>query len=127
LHQHLSQIVLGFFVHILGVVSDDRLGNGSTDCVDLCSDTSTLDSDADIQGREFVLTDDQNRLENLQAKDFGLNILDGLSIDLDEPPALLSKGNSGSRLLPEVETNKSKGQNLFHERKPIQQISNNHI
>jgi hypothetical protein len=103
LHKSLSQFVLGFFIDILGVVSDNRLGNGSSDCVDLCCDTSTLNSDTDIQGGEFLLTNDQNGLKSLQTKDFGLHKFDRLSIDLDESPALLSKGNSSSRLFPEVE------------------------
>lgn len=83
------------------MVGNDRLGNGGTNGIDLCRDTSTLDSDTDIESREFVLSNNQDRLENLQTKDLGLDVLNWLSIDLDQSPALLSKGNSGSRLLPE--------------------------
>ena len=100
-NQSLSQFILGALVNILGVVSNDGLGNSSSDGVDLSGDTSTLDSDADIEVGELVLSNDQDRLENLQAKSFWLNILNRLSIDLDKTPTLLGKSNGGGGLFPE--------------------------
>jgi hypothetical protein len=96
----LFQLILGALIDILGVVGNDGLGNGSSDSVDLSSNTSTLDSDADIQIRELVLTQDQDGFKDLQTKDFGLDVLNGLSIDLDESPTLLGECNSGCCLLP---------------------------
>lgn len=83
------------------MVGDDGLGNGRSDSVDLCGDTSTLYSDADIEVGELVLSDDKNRLENLQSHDLGLDVLNRLSINLDETPSLFSEGDSGGRLFPE--------------------------
>lgn len=82
------------------MVSNDGLGNGCSDSVDLCGDTSTLHSDADIEVGELVLSDDKNRLENLQSHDLGLNVLNRLSINLDETPSLFGEGNGGGRLFP---------------------------
>jgi len=82
------------------VVGNDRLGDGGPDGVDLCSDTSTFDTDTDVQVGELVLSQDQDRFEDLKAHALRLDVLDRLSIDLDETPALLGKGNSGCRLFP---------------------------
>ena len=82
------------------MVGDDGLGNGCSDGVDLCGDTSTLYSDANIEVGELVLSEDKNRLENLQSHDFGLDVLNRLSINLDETPSLFSERDSGGRLFP---------------------------
>ena len=83
------------------MVCDDGLGNGCPDGVDLCGDTSTLNPDADIEVGELVLSDDKNRLENLQSHNLRLDVLNRLSINLDETPSLFSEGDSGGRLFPE--------------------------
>lgn len=82
------------------MVCDDGLGDSCSDGVDLSSDTSTLNSDANIQIGELVLSEDKNRFEYLQSHDFGLDVLNRLSIDLDETPSLLGKCDSGGGLLP---------------------------
>ena len=94
------QFVLGTLINIFGVVSDDGLGNGRSDSVDLGSHTSSLDADTDVKVCKLVLSKDKNGLECLQAKGFGLDILNGLSIDLDETTSLLGECASGGGLLP---------------------------
>jgi hypothetical protein len=86
------------------VVSDDRLGDGCSDGVDLCGDTSTLHSDADIEVGELFLSEDKNGFENLQSHDLGLDVLDRLAINLDETPSLFSERDGGGRLFPEKST-----------------------
>ena len=83
------------------MVRDDGLGDGCSDGVDLCGDTSTLDSDSDIEVGELVLSEDKDRFEDLQSHDLGLDVLNRLSINLDETPSLFSEGNGGGRLFPE--------------------------
>jgi hypothetical protein len=101
-NQNLSQFILRALVHVLGVVCNNRLGNGGTDSVDLRSDTSTLDTDADIKIGELVLSDNQNGLEDLEAEDFRLDVLNRLTIDLDETTALLCECNSSCCLFPMI-------------------------
>ena len=66
----------------------------------MCSDTSTLNSDTNIEVGELVLSEDKNRFENLQSHDLGLDILDRLSVDLDETPSLFGECDGGGRLFP---------------------------
>jgi len=82
------------------VIRNDGLSDGCPDGVNLSGDTSTLHSDADIEVGELVLSEDKNWFEDLQSHDFGLDVLDRLSIDLDETPSLFGKGHGGGRLLP---------------------------
>lgn len=82
------------------MVCDDGLGNGCPDSVDLCGDTSTLYSDADIEVGELVLSEDQDWFEYLQSHNLGLDVLDRLAIDLNETPSLFSERDSGGRLFP---------------------------
>jgi len=82
------------------VVSNDGFRDGRSDSIDLCSDTSTLNSDTNIEVGELVLSEDKNRLENLQSHNFRLNILNGLTIDFNETPSLFRECDSGGRLFP---------------------------
>jgi hypothetical protein len=100
LHKSLSQFVLGLFIDILCVVGNHRLGNRRANGINLRSDTSTLDADANIEVAELVLSNNKNRLEDLQAESSGLDKLNGLSIDLDQTASLLGKGNCGCIFLP---------------------------
>lgn len=84
------------------MVSDNRLCDGCSDSVDLCGDTSTLYSDANIEVGELVLSEDKNGFENLQSHDLGLDVLNRLAINLDETPSLLSERDGGGRLFPEI-------------------------
>ena len=84
------------------MVGNDGLSDGCPDSVDLSGDTSALNSDTDIKVGELVLSEDKNWFKNLQTHNLGLDILNGLAVDLDETPALFSKCNSSSRLFPVV-------------------------
>jgi hypothetical protein len=101
LNQDLSQFVLGLLIHVLGVVGNDTLGNSRANSVNLSGDTSTLDTDADIEVAELFLSNNQDGLEDLQAKGLGLDVLNGLTIDLDQATTLLGKSHCGRSLFPE--------------------------
>lgn len=58
LHQRLLQLVFRILVHVFLVVGDDGFGDGLADGVDLGSVPSAGDADADVDGGEFVETDD---------------------------------------------------------------------
>jgi hypothetical protein len=75
----------------------------------LCSHTSSLNSDTDVKVRELILSQDKNGLEGLQAKAFWLNVLNGLTIDLDKTTALLSESASSGGLFPERRQHEIKG------------------
>lgn len=59
------QLVLGVLIDVLLVVSDDGLGDGLADGVDLRSLTTTGDADADVDTGEFVDADDQEGFVDL--------------------------------------------------------------
>ena len=82
------------------MVSNDGLSDSSTNGVDLSGDSSSLDADADVEVGEFFLSEDEDGLECLQAKGFGLDELDGLTIDLDKSTSLLCESASGCGLFP---------------------------
>jgi hypothetical protein len=100
-HQDLAKLILGAFINVLGVVSDHRLGNGRSNGVNLCGNSTTLDADTDIKVGKLVLANNQNWLENLQSELFGFNVFNGLTIDFDETTALLRESASSGGLFPE--------------------------
>lgn len=60
LDQCLSQFILGVFIDILGVVGDNTLGNGRSNGINLSGNTSSLDSNTNIEGAELVLSDNED-------------------------------------------------------------------
>lgn len=84
------------------MVGDDRLGNGGTNGVDLGGNSSTLDPNTDIEVRELVLSENQHRLKDLEAERLWLDVLNGLSVDLDQTTALLGECTSGGGLFPVI-------------------------
>jgi len=72
----------------------------------LCSHTSSLNSDTDVKVGELVLSKDKNGLESLQTKAFWLNVLNGLTIDLNKTTALLGESASSGGLFPERKVRK---------------------
>jgi hypothetical protein len=102
LQQGLPHLELGRLVDVLGVVGNDRLGDGGPDGVDLGRDPPPLHPDADVEVGELVLSQDEDGFEDLQPHDLRLDVLDGLPVDLDEAPALLGEGDGRGRLLPVV-------------------------
>lgn len=98
--QCLSELVFGGFVHVLGVVGDNGLGNRGSNGVNLCRNTTTLDTDTNVQVGKLFLSQNEDRLEDLETHHFRLDVLNGLSIDLDETPTLLGKCHSRGCLFP---------------------------
>jgi hypothetical protein len=66
------------------VVGDNGLGDGLTDGVDLRCVSTTSNSDADIDVGELLKTDDQEGFIDLESKDFGLDEVEGLSVNFDQ-------------------------------------------
>lgn len=85
------------------MVCNDSLSNSSTDSINLSGDSSSLDANTDIEVGEFILSKDEDGLECLQAKGFGLDKLNGLTIDLDKSTSLLGESASGGGLFPVIE------------------------
>jgi hypothetical protein len=98
--QSLTKLILGRLVNILGVVSNNGLGNGGTDSVNLSGNSTTLHSDADIEIGKLFLSQKQDWFKDLEAELFRLNKFNGLPIDLDQTAALLRKSNSSRGLFP---------------------------
>jgi hypothetical protein len=60
LNKGLLQLVLGELVHVFLVVSDDALGDGLSDGVDLRSVTTTGNADSDVDVGELFGAEDQD-------------------------------------------------------------------
>ena len=82
------------------MVSYDTLGNRCTDSIDLSSHTTSLHANTNIQVTEFILSNDEYRLEDLKAEHLRLDVLNRLSIDLDQAAALFGESNCSSSLFP---------------------------
>ena len=66
------------------VVGDNGLGDGLTDGVDLRCVSTASNSDTDIDVGELLKTDDQEGFVDLESKDFGLDEVEGLSVNFDQ-------------------------------------------
>jgi len=109
-HKELLELQSRGSVVVLGVVSDESLGDGLADGINLRSVTTTRDTDADVNGaealavtkrhvRELVLTDNQDGLVHLPAQDLRLNERDGLAVQADLALALLGVSDRRRSLL----------------------------
>lgn len=86
-------------IDVLGVVSDDGLGDGLTDRVELRNVSSTLDAHSDVQHAEGILASYENGLVDFVLEDLWSDELDGGAVDADEATALTSVSDGGSSLL----------------------------
>ena len=100
--QRRPQLILRLLVDILGIVRNDALRDGRSDGVYLRGHTPALDSNANVEVGKLILAEDEHRLEGLQPETFRFDILDRLSVDLDETAALLGECRSGGGLFPWV-------------------------
>jgi len=66
------------------VVGDNGLGDGLTDGVDLRCVSTASNSDADIDVGKLLETDNQEGFIDLESKDFGLDEVEGLSVNFDQ-------------------------------------------
>lgn len=95
----LLQLVLGGLVNVFLVVSNQTLGNGLSDSVNLGDVTTTGDLDSDIDVLELVQANQSKRLVNLESQDFRLNQGDGGAVHLDQTLTGLDVRDGGSGLL----------------------------
>lgn len=72
------------FIDELLVVGDNGLGDGLTDGVDLRCVSTASNSDADIDVGKLLKTDNQEGFVDLESKDFGLDKVEGLSVNFDQ-------------------------------------------
>ena len=78
---------------VLLVEGEEGLGDGLTDCEDLVGLTTTLNSHSDVDVFKLVASDEEDGLEDLESKGFGLNKAECLSVNSDGASALSAGGN----------------------------------
>lgn len=83
---------------MLGIVSYHGLGNSLPDSIHLRRMSTTLDTDANVEHRKSVFAGDEDRLVDFQAKDLGLDEVDGRSVNTNKSTALFGMGNCSSGL-----------------------------
>ena len=69
----LSQLILTTLINVLGMICNNGLGNGSTNGIDLCSCSTSLYTNTDIEIGEFLLSENEDWFECFEAKGFGLD------------------------------------------------------
>jgi len=84
---------------ILLVVGEEGLGDGLTDSEDLVGGTTTLNSHSDVDVFKLVASNEEDGLEDLNSKGFGLNKAKSLSVNSDGASALGAGGNGSCGLL----------------------------
>ena len=89
----LLDLSLGGLVNELLEVGNDALADGLSDGVDLRDIATTADANTDVNALEDVLAEDEDGLEDLEAKELRLNELNGAPVDADHALALLTDGN----------------------------------
>ena len=85
-------------IEVLGVIRNDGLRDGLTECVNLRGVTTTLHTKPDVDCRESVLARDEDGLVDLKTQDLGLEEGDGRAVDMNETTALLGVRNSSCGL-----------------------------
>lgn len=98
-HQNVLDLLLTLFINVLLVERDERLGDALADGVDLGGVAATLDADAHVDAGEAALTQQEDRLEGLEAEDLRLHELNGAAVDLDETAPALAVGHGHGGLL----------------------------
>jgi len=99
-HECCPQLVFAALINILGIIRNNTLRDSRTDRINLCSESSSLNSNTNVKVGELVLSKDENGLKGLQTEAFWLDVFDGLTIDLDEATTLFRESASGRGLLP---------------------------
>ena len=101
-HQKRSQFILGVFVHVLGMIGDNRLGNGGPNGIHLRCDTTPRNSNANVQITKLVLSDNQDGFVDLVPQLLRFQQFQRLTIDLDQTTTLFAKGHSRCCLFPRL-------------------------
>lgn len=86
-------------IDVLGIVSNDGLGNGLADGINLGGVSTTLYADADVNRSESILSCDENGLIDLEAEDLWLQKADGGTVNVDKAATLLGVGDRSSGLM----------------------------
>ena len=89
LHELLLQLNGRLSIDVFRKVCDDGLSNSLADGVDLGGVSSTLDTHANVDRGEGVLTGDEDGLVDLEAEDLRLDETDWGAVDVNESAALL--------------------------------------
>jgi hypothetical protein len=76
-HELLLQLDCAESINVFGEVRDDSLGNGLTYRIDLRRVSTSLDAHSHIDIGKGFFSRDENRLVNLESKDFWLDKVDG--------------------------------------------------
>lgn len=97
--EDLLELVLGSLVNVLLVVSNQTLGNGLSDGVNLRNVTTTGDLDSDVDVLELVQASQSQWLVNLETQDLWLHQGDRRTVNLDQTLTGLNVGNGGSGFL----------------------------
>lgn len=98
-NQLLLELQCAVSVDVLGVVCDNRLGNGLADGVNLRCVSTTLHTNTDVDSLESLFASNEHGLVDLEAQDLGLEEVDRRAIDVDEATTLLSVGNRSGGLM----------------------------
>lgn len=85
-------------IDVFGVVCNNGFGDSLTDGIHLRGVSSALDTHSDVERCKGVFSCDENWLVDLEAEYFGLDKVDGRSVDTDEATALLCIRYRGSGL-----------------------------
>merc|ERR550525_55192 len=99
LDKDVLDLLLALLVNKLLIVGHQRLGQCLSDGIDLRHVPASLHTDADVDVGKSVLAKEKNRFHELELKSFGLNLLEGTSINLDQTLSSLAISNSGGSLL----------------------------
>merc|ERR1719221_795335 len=98
-HEHIFHLLFGCLVNKLLIISDNSLGNGLADGVDLRRETATLHTNADVHFAPGRLVQEQKGFIYLEAQNIGLDRVDRTSIESHIPAASADKSDSYCRLL----------------------------
>jgi len=92
LEEDLLDLSLLGFVDVLLVVSDDTLGEGLTNGIDLRNVTTSSDSDSDVEVLESLETQKKDGFEDLDSEGLRFEQFNGWSIDSEDSLSGLNGG-----------------------------------
>ena len=106
--------VLGTLVNVLLVVSNQGLGNGLANGVNLARLAATLAPDTDVDVGKTIKAEQKDGLVDLEPERLGLDELDRARVNLYDSTPALAVGDSGSAALPPENLNRLRlGCHLF--------------
>lgn len=97
--EEVLDFLFGGLVDVFLVESDEGLGNGLADGVDLGGVAAARDSHSNVDLGELVCPQEQERLVDLDLENVWLEEMEGRAIDLDESGPSLAVGHCRCRFL----------------------------